>query len=211
MSSPWLDLALQDYERHMAHVGQAQVLAQIFAQALGELKPHRVAVLGAAGGNGFDRLAGSAALSIVAVDINPDYLRELRLRHRDHIQNLQTVCGDLADPSLDFLPVDYIHAALVFEYVNPARVLQRVGDWLNPEGTLGVVLQLPGTAPVSPSPFHSSLEKLGPAITLQDPERFRQMADAAGLAEASGRTHTLPCGKRFHIARYQLKSRAQKE
>lgn len=204
MANVWLDVALADYEAHMAYVGQAQVLGRVFAQALTEIKPRRVAVLGAAGGNGFDRLPGSSVSNTIAVDINRDYLRELERRHAARVPGLEIVCGDLADFSLDFAPVDYIHAALVFEYVDPVRVLGRAAYWLKPEGTMGVVLQMPGAASVSRSPY-TAMHKLGPAMTLMDPEHFRQMADAGGLAEASCRTLTLTGGKRFLSARYRLK------
>jgi hypothetical protein len=209
MSNVWLDVALADYEAHMAYVGQAQVLGRVFAQALTEIKPHRVAVLGAAGGNGFDRLPGSCVSSTIAVDINRDYLRELERRHAAQVPGLEIVCGDLADFSLDFAPVDYIHAALVFEFVDPVRVLGRSANWLTPEGTMGVVLQLPGTANVSRSPY-PALDKLGPAMSLMEPEHFRQMADAAGLAEVACKPLALPGGKRFLSARYRLKQGGQK-
>jgi len=36
MRNPWLDIALADYEGHMAlpNVGQAQILSDVFARAL---------------------------------------------------------------------------------------------------------------------------------------------------------------------------------
>jgi hypothetical protein len=209
MPSPWLDVPLADYEGHMAHVGQAPVLARHFAAALAELRPASVAVLGAAGGSGFDSLPGSSVRRTVAIDVNPGYLRELERRYSHVVPGLACVCADLADPAARFAPVDYVHAALVFEYADPATVLGRMADWLVPGGTLGVVLQMAGAGTVSPSPF-TSLQRLGPAISLREPAAFAALARDAGLEQVSERIVALPGGKRFHAARYRLKSPAQK-
>jgi hypothetical protein len=58
MNSPWLDVPLADYEGHMALPGieQAQLLSDIFAGVLAKFSPRSVAVIGCAGGNGFDRI-----------------------------------------------------------------------------------------------------------------------------------------------------------
>jgi SAM-dependent methyltransferase len=208
MRSPWLDVPLADYEGHMAHVGQAQFLDRHFGKALEDLRPGSVAVLGAAGGNGFDRLPGSTARRTVAIDINPRYLAELERRHAGSVAGLGCLCGDLADPAIGFEPVDYVHAALVFEYTDPAVALGRMGEWLKPAGVLGVVLQLEGGGCISPSPF-PSLGRLIPSITLREPGTFANLAREAGLERVSERVVSLPGGKRLHAARYRLKSPAQ--
>lgn len=209
MRSPWLDVPLADYEGHMAHVGQAQFLDRHFAEALADLRPASVAVLGAAGGNGFGRLPGSSVQRVVAIDINPAYLHELERRHSGSVPGLRCLCADLADPALAFGPVDYIQAALVFEYADAARALGRMADWLAPAGILGVVLQMAGEAAVSPSPF-TSLQRLAPSLTLRDPRAFATLAREAGLDPMSQEVVTLPGGKRLHAARYRLNSSAQK-
>jgi hypothetical protein len=65
--NPWLTIPLADYEAHMAlpQVGQAQLLADLFAAELRERSPSSVAVLGCAGGNGFEH--APAALRVVGV------------------------------------------------------------------------------------------------------------------------------------------------
>ncbi len=58
MRDPWLDIPLADYEGHMAlpYVAQAQLFSGLFAEALQEFSPESVALLGCAGGNGFEAL-----------------------------------------------------------------------------------------------------------------------------------------------------------
>jgi len=198
--NPWLGIPLDDYEGHMAHVGQAGLLDRLFAKAIAELRPRSVAVLGAAGGNGFGALAGSTAVRTVAVDLNPDYLGALERRYAGAVESLETVCGDIADPALAFDMVEYVHAALVFEYVDPAAALANIGRWLAPRGHLGVVLQLPGATGISPSPF-ASLARLGPAMRLHDEQAFAQIAQAAGFEIRDREAVDMPGGKRFAALR----------
>jgi hypothetical protein len=205
MANPWLQVPLADYEGHMEYVGQARMLDRIFGEALRTLQPRSVAVLGAAGGSGFSHLATSSIVRAVAVDLNRDYLLELERRFGDRIQGLEIVCGDLGDPAIDFAPVALVHAALIFEYVDMARALHRIRAWLLPDGVLTVVLQLPdqSVARVSPSPF-GSVAALGSVMNLQGTEEFRAAAAATGFIEIANDAVTLPTGKRFFSARYQV-------
>ncbi len=71
MRSPWLDIPLADYEGHMAlpGVGQAEMLATLFAQLLATWTPVSAAVIGCAGGNGFDRVRVEITKRLVGIDI----------------------------------------------------------------------------------------------------------------------------------------------
>lgn len=72
MSSPWLEVPLEDYEGHMLapEVAQLPVLADLFAQALALRRPTSVAVLGVAGGNGLDRVDPALTKRVVGFDCN---------------------------------------------------------------------------------------------------------------------------------------------
>lgn len=205
MTNPWLEVPLADYEGHMEHAGQAQVLERIFGRALRTLRPQSVAVLGAAGGNGFEHLVSGKVARTVALDLNPGYLMQLERRFGHRLRGLEIVCGDLNDPAVDFAPVDLVHAALVFEYVDVVRALNRVRSWLRPDAALWAVLQLPdeAVAKVTPSPF-GSVARLGSVMTLQQAENFRAAAAAAGFTEAADEVVTLPGGKRFFSGCYRV-------
>jgi len=205
MANPWLQVPLADYEGHMEYAGQARMLDHIFGEALRTLQPRSVAVLGAAGGNGFSHLATGSVARTVAVDLNRDYLLELERRFGGCIPGLEIICGDLDDPAIDFAPVALVHAALIFEYVDVVRALDRMRTWLLPDGVLSVVLQMPddAIAGVSPSPF-SSLAALGGLMNLHGAEVFRAAAGKTGFIEVADDVVTLPTGKRFFSARYRL-------
>src|SRR4051812_30292395 len=117
--SPWLDIPLADYEGHMAlpHIGQAQLLSEVFSDALRSYGPSSVAVLGCAGGNGFERISTDVTRRVVGVDINSTYVREASARFSGRIPGLELLVADVQTEELRLTTVDLIFAALLFEYV----------------------------------------------------------------------------------------------
>ena len=107
MNNPWLDVPLADYEGHMALPGieQAQLLSDIFAGVLAKYSPRSVAVIGCAGGNGFDRIP-PAISRVVGVDLSPRFVAETEARFRDRIENLELMVGDIQSNEVSFAPVD---------------------------------------------------------------------------------------------------------
>jgi ubiquinone/menaquinone biosynthesis C-methylase UbiE len=207
MRSPWLDIPLADYEGHMSlpAIAQAEMLAAQFADLLTEYTPPAVAVVGCAGGNGFDRISPKATGRVVAVDINPTYIAELSRRYASVIPNLELYVADIQQPGLSFEPVDLIYAALVFEYVELEPTFRTLQSICKPNGILAVVLQLPSqsVAAVSPSPF-ASLQVLGPAMRLVPPVTLHAQAAQAGFVLLSSRHLALPSRKEFLVQVLQL-------
>ncbi len=207
MRNPWLDIPLQDYEGHMSlpSIGQAQMLADEFQRLIERRSPASVAVIGCAGGNGLDRIAPGAVERVVAVDINRLYLEETARRHSDRLTHLELHCADVQSDVLHFEPVDLIHAALLFEYVDLAPTLATLRRSCRRGGTLATVLQLPhdGQGTVSPSPY-ASLRTLAPLMNLVAPTELARHAVAVGfVAEESG-TIVLPSGKQFCFQTFRL-------
>jgi predicted TPR repeat methyltransferase len=198
--NPWLRIPLADYEAHMAlpQVGQAQLLADLFAAELHARSPSSVAVLGCAGGNGFEHAPSS--LRVVGVDVNPDYIAAARARFAHKLPRLELHVADLERTELRLEPVDLVFAALVLEYVDAVPVLERIGEWLAPHGTLTTVVQLASAdaAEITPSPY-TSLARLAPRLRLISPERLAQLAARSGLRALDARTVTVTGGKRFAV------------
>jgi SAM-dependent methyltransferase len=198
--NPWLTIPLADYEAHMAlpEVGQAQLLAAVFAAELRARAPASVAVLGCAGGNGFEHAPRS--LRVVGVDLNPDYVAAARARFGGRLPRLELHVADLEHAELELEPVELVFAALVFEYLDPALALERLRQWLEPGGTLTTVLQLPSDrlAEITRSPF-ASLERLAPRLRLIVPERLAELAARRGYRALESRTATASGGKHFAV------------
>ena len=119
MNNPWLDISLSDYEAHMAlpEVAQARLLADVFAAQLEIHKPGSLAVLGCAGGNGFERIKPDITRRVVGVELNGSYLQAVRVRFGNVFEELELIEGDIQSAAAAFAPVDLIYAALVLEYV----------------------------------------------------------------------------------------------
>ena len=203
--NPWLTIPAKDYEGHMASpaVGQLQFLCQVFRDLILDLQPQAVAVLGCATGNGFDHVDPRVTRHILAIDINPEYLRVLSGRFSHRLPGLALVCADVSRCDLVPRTFDLIHCALVLEYTDPSAVLPRAAAGLRPGGTLAVVLQLPSAAAGNVSRTrYSSLRRLEPVLQLVKPSTVQDLAAMAGLHERDARTETLASGKSFFVGLY---------
>lgn len=211
MKNPWLDIPLADYEAHMAlpHVAQAALLSGLFGAALDRHAPRSVAMLGCAGGNGFERIAGRGIDRVVGVDINPAYLECVRARFGGCVPNLELVAGDVRTGVVDFAPVDLAFVGLLFEYVQPGPLLERLRSWLRPGGILVTVLQLPSAtcAEVTPSPY-TVLRSLAPIMGLVAPDRLAALADERGYRVVERRVAAVPGGKAFQVQTFALENPA---
>jgi ubiquinone/menaquinone biosynthesis C-methylase UbiE len=209
MKNPWLDIPLADYEGHMAlpNVGQAQLLSDVFANALSKYAPRSVAVLGCAGGNGLDRVSSKVTERVVGVDLNPDYVQQARTRFDHQIPLLELLVGDVQTDEFAFAPVELVFAGLLFEYVDAEAVLAKIRAMLCPGGTLLTVVQLPSTAipEITPSQF-ASLSALSSVMRLVPPELLRQLAAAHGYCETEAQTVATAGGKEFRVQAFRLET-----
>jgi hypothetical protein len=147
MTSPWLGIPLSDYESHMAlpRVAQAQLLADVLAEKLTIHKPGSLAILGCAGGNGFERIVPEVTQRVVGVDLNGHYLHAVRVRYGAKFEKLELIEADIQTSAVAFASVDLMYAALILEYVDVEVTLVRMRNFLNPDGILVTVVQLPST------------------------------------------------------------------
>jgi hypothetical protein len=208
-SNPWLRVSATDYEGHMAHPAVAQLgfLADLFHESMAVLRPRRLALLGCAAGNGLERVDPERVERVLGVDLNPDYLALADQRHRLRLgARLELKCADLGDPiaaaaALAPGDLDLVHAALLFEYIEPARLLPVLKCALAPKGTLVTLLQLPADAhgAVTETPF-TGVRKLESLLDLVPPARFAAAAAEAGLALLREELRSLPTGKSFHLS-----------
>lgn len=205
--NPWINIPLSDYESHMSMgtVGQAQMLSDIFADVLNRYLPKSVAMLGCAGGNGFDRALRSSVTRMVGIDINPEYVEQARARYGRSMPNLELFCGNIETDEFDFKPVDLVFAGLVFEYVDVSTVLGRVSHMIDPDCVLVVVLQLPakGIEEITPSPY-KSLELLKTCMSLVQPDQFIELAQNHGYCKRETEMRNSVGGKAFLVVHFRF-------
>lgn len=205
MNNPWLEVPLSDYEGHMSlpTIAQAEMLAAQFSDVLRRFLPESVAVIGCAGGNGFDRIP-SETKRVVGVDINPSYIASASSRYLGSIPGLEFHVADIQSAPLAFGPVDLIYAALVFEYVSLPAALSNLSRVCRPGGRLVSVLQQPSpdVHAVSASPYRN-VQVLAPIMRLVPPAEFAECAASSGFALESEKTLVLKTGKEFIIQVYR--------
>ncbi len=206
MNNPWLDIPLADYEAHMLlpNVGQAQLLSDIFADALEHFAPKSVAVLGCAGGNGFDRISAQKIERIVGVDINPEYINQLRARFASRLPGLELIVADIEQDSLAISPVDLVFAALVFEYIDVEIVIPKIHSMLRPGGAVITVLQLPSaTLPDITPTEYTKLNAVSSVMKLVVPYKLERVFSARGFHPIDSWCAKVPGGKCFQAQNFR--------
>ena len=209
MSNPWLEIPLADYEAHMAlpSIGQSRLIAEQLDALVRTLCPHSVGIIGCAGGNGLDRLAGAGVSRVVGVDLNPDYIEQTRQRYEGRLPGLELYTADIQTASSLFEPVDLLYVALVLEYVDLERTMSTLWRHCKTDGVLAVVSQLPHETmtEVSPSPY-TTLCRLTPVMHLVSPEELQRQARHAGFCTEASSTILSPGGKSFSVDTFRRRS-----
>lgn len=185
-------------------VAQSGLIADELARVVEARMPESVAVLGCAGGNGLDRLLGSSARRVVAVDVNPDFVAATQERFQGRIRELEVHVADVETDATVFEPVDLIYAALLLEYVNLNRTMNFIRRHCRPAGALVALLQMPSAeiAHVTPSPY-VSLRALERGLRLVSPAELRRRAGQAGFRPSGSRIVTSSGGKSFSLQEFR--------
>ncbi len=178
-------------------IEQAQLLSDVLSKALEQFAPGSVAILGCAGGNGFERIP-SGVSRVVGIDLNPQFVAATEARFGGRFQNLELIAGDIQDHAVSFAPVDLIFAGLFLEYVDVEIVIARTSSLLTAAGHLVTVLQVPDVnhRQVSTSPF-SSLQAVGEVMQLVPPFRLQSAAEAQGYIQLDSHRIASAGGKQF--------------
>ena len=194
--NPWLRIPAADYEGHMESVGQSAALRRLFSSVYSSTKPRRLAVLGCTTGADFNGIDSTVTHVAVGVDINARYLEVAENRLAAIGRRVHLVCGDVLEVELPEAPFDLVHAALLFEYVDPAALFRRVHRWLAPSGCFSTVIQeqVPGIAAVS-STRYDSLQMLSNTMSLRSAHDVVSVGSREGFVCESRRALELPGGK----------------
>ncbi len=134
-------IAAEDYEAHMAAIGQAQANASLVAELFAAAAPptgSRVLIAGAGTGQMFDYCAAGLfrPYSLVCSDLNPAFLEKLRGRWE-----CQTVVDDIEDSRLE-PGFSLIIVVLVLEHVEWPKAVASLAR-LRPERVLVVIQRNP--------------------------------------------------------------------
>jgi SAM-dependent methyltransferase len=193
---PWLHIPADDYEAHMDAVGQAAVLRELFVATYAARPPARLAILGCTTGSDFRLINPAVTEVVVGVDVNGAYLERARQRAGALGPRLRLIEGDVLLVDLPAESFDLVHAALLFEYVEPGALFRLIHRWLSPDGLCSVVTQepTPDAPAVSGTPY-VSLQALDGHMSLRTADEIAIVAGNAHLRLRRARAVKLPSGK----------------
>lgn len=157
-------------------------------------------------GDGFDRIVAEETRRVVGVDLNRQYLNEVRNRFAAKFEQMELVEGDVQTSAVAFKPVDLVYAALILEYVKVEVTLRRMRNFLNHSGVLVTVIQLPSAVlpAVTPTPY-PSLEALAALMQFVAPKDLSTSAESNGLRQLSSAPRQTPAGKQFQVQVFQAR------
>ena len=199
MNHPWKEIPLDDYEQHMAldSVGQLQALNRIMKDQF-EVRPVRTAmVLGAAGGNGLEHIRKEKYDSVLAVDINEDYLKAAAQRHAGLQDVLEFLCLDLSQEAEKLPHAELVIANLLVEYIG-YDVFQQVIRRVNPDWVSCVIqINTDEAEWVSGSPYLHAFDRLDEVHHQMEENTLTEALKAVGYENILRKEDLLPNGKKF--------------
>jgi len=196
-TNPWLDIPLEDYERHMSHhlVGQSILLNSLTKKYLDETKPETALFLGIAGGNGLEHIDTNMTKSVIGIDINRDYLDAAFERYKNRIPSLQLTNLDIAKNAETICRADFIWAALVLEYTGMDKALEFCTNNIRIGGHLVVSIQANNNIQsISPTGIES-VKKAGEIFSIVSPELLVNKTLESGFILIGKEENILPNGK----------------
>jgi SAM-dependent methyltransferase len=156
MDNPWLGIPAGDYEKHMARIGQLQILNRLLKSSLAKYRPQIFALPGCSTGNGLEHVDNNVTRRVLAIDINPEYLERAKSKFLKKIPGLELIQADIQNYDWCIECIDLIFAGLLLEYVNPEIVLPKMVKALSPNGLIALVIQKNYNAGfVSSTPYKS--------------------------------------------------------
>jgi len=176
---------------------QLAPLSAIFEEVYAAAQPDRLLVLGCGAGNGLEHVNPAVTKRSVGVDVNLQYLGVARQRFIGLGPRLELFCVEAEKFRAAPGSFDLVHAALIFEYLHPEPLVRRIAEWLAPQGTCSVVLQLPGgEGPEAPTKAMQIIQK---AMRLVPPDELTRLFEHYGLPLRRSKTVPLRHAKRFWV------------
>jgi len=198
-SNPWLDIPLDDYERHMSHelVGQSTLLSSLTKKYLEAIKPGSTIFLGVAGGNGLEHIDNIITKSVMGIDINQNYLDTAFKRYNHKIASLQLINLDIVKNSERIFEADFIWAALIAEYTGIDKVLEFSKNNIRAGGHLIFTIQSNNNRPSVSSTGIESVKKAGAVFSAVNPEALLKRSGESGFVQIGKEENRLPNDKSF--------------
>ena len=198
MQNPWNTITLSDYENHMKSdmVMQLQALNCMMKEQLNTFPAHSAMILGIAGGNGLEHLDTKQYHRVYAVDINPEYLREVQKRYADLDTALTCLCLDLTTESQKLPSCALVIANLLIEYIGYTS-FQNIITQVKPTYISCGIQVNTDNGFVSDSPYLHAFDELGRIHHQIELNELRQILSKLSYQCLSEKEYPLPNRKKL--------------
>lgn len=198
MNNPWNNIRLSDYENHMRSdsVMQLQALNRIMKKQLASFPVCSAMILGVAGGNGLEHVNTEKYTSVYGVDVNSEYLREVKKRYSYLGGTLKCLCLDLTGEISELPSADLVIANLLIEYIGYEcfkRVIEQVRPWY-----VSCAIQVDtSTEFVSDSPYIHCFDGLNSVHFQMEADSLHKSMLEIGYKRVFSEETPLPNGKKL--------------
>jgi len=199
MKNPWEEIDLETYENHMSldSVKQLQTMNRMMRDQFEAYPVKAVMILGIAGGNGLEHISKEQFDIVYGVDINKDYLHEVRDRYA-HLEGLLKCLHIDLTREADRLPqADLVLANLLIEYIGyPA--FQEVIRQIAPE-YVSCIIQINTDEEVwlSESPYIHAFDGLDRVHHQMEENGLIEVMGEIGFKNVLQSSEALPNGKKL--------------
>lgn len=195
---PWKDITLSDYENHMSlsSVQQLQTLNQAMKQQLNWKNTPSVMILGIAGGNGLEHLDVSRYETVYGVDINDDYLTEVKRRFPELDGIMKCICLDISADAQKLPHAELLIADLLVEYIGYNAFASAVRS-VDPDFVSCVIQINEDKGFVSDSPYLHAFDRLGEIHCQIEEEVLTAALESISYRQVDREDYPLPNGKQL--------------
>lgn len=198
MDNPWKYIELSDYENHMKSdsVMQLQTLNEMMKKQLNTYSVDSVMILGIAGGNGLEHVDIEKYSVVYGVDVNPNYLREIKKRYKNLDNILKCLCVDLTTEVSELPTADLLIADLLIEYIG-YDCFKAVVRQVKPKYISCGIQINSGNEFVSDSPYLHAFDGLNSVHHQMDSEKLIKSMGKIGYKSVSTTNYLLSNGKKL--------------
>lgn len=198
MDNPWVSIDLRDYENHMRSdsVMQLQTLNKMMKEQLNTYSAKSVMILGVAGGNGLEHINPEKYSVVYGVDVNPEYLCEVKKRYEALNGILKCLCVDLTGEVSELPAADLIIADLLIEYIGYECFQAVVGQVKPKYVSCGIQINTSSEF-VSDSPYLHAFDGLNSVHHQMESGELTRTMDEIGYKTTSSVEYPLPNGKKL--------------
>ena len=197
--NPWKEISLSDYENHMSldSVKQLQAMNVMMKKQFEAYPVDTAMVFGIAGGNGLEHVNQEKYKKIYGIDINEEYLAEVKERYSDMKDILECRIVDLLGSIVALPKAELVIANLFIEYVGYEAFTKAILKSEAKYVSCIIQINLDESTWVSDSPYLHSFDGLDEVHHQMEEKALMQAMEGIGYEHIKTEEFSLPNGKKL--------------